>query len=84
MESSELGSVFAAKRAASRAKRGRNREHGSKRLAELGLAFVAHNSGAHLVVQGCVDYWPGTGLWKDRRTRGEGRGLEKLLRYLKG
>lgn len=80
-----MGEVFNAMRAASQAKRANNREHSAQQLREAGIAFTAHNGGAHLVVAGGrFDTWPGTGLWKERSgQRRRGRGVRNLIALLK-
>jgi len=65
------------------AKRAENRDGGAQVLQQAGHAFVSNNNGAHLIVAGgSVDFWPGTGLWMDRRTPERGRGVNSLLRHL--
>lgn len=82
----DLGSLFAAKRTESQAKRARNREYGAEALRAAGIGFEVKNFGAHLIVAGHVDYYPGTGLWTDRTVRNgrktEGRGIHNLLKHL--
>lgn len=65
------------------AKRADNRVKGAQRLKEAGIEFVSLSGDSHLRI-GSVDYWPGTGLWKDLNTRRNGRGVRNLLNYLKG
>lgn len=66
-------------------KRAANRESSARELTEAGIRFRSLNGGAHLRVEDpSVDFWPGTGLWKDPATGRSGRGVFKLIRYLKG
>lgn len=64
---------------ASRRRREANRRTGRGRLEAAGVSFVVKNEGAHLIVLNRWDYWPGTGLWKDRQSKAEGRGIRSLL-----
>lgn len=67
------------RREASQAKRASNRENGARRLRAAGIEFTEHNAGAHLVVAGRYDYWPGTGLWQARGDRTQQRGVARLI-----
>lgn len=77
-----LGDTFRALRAESQARRGSNRERSAQQLQALNIPFVSKNTGAHLIVRDRVDFWPGTGKWKDRTLPTEGRGIRGLLRHL--
>lgn len=79
----DLSSDYKAIREYSKARRSNNRDKGAQYLRDAGIAFESKNGGAHLIVVDHVDYWPGTGLWSDRRTPDAGRGVASLLRYLK-
>jgi hypothetical protein len=65
-------------------RREQNRATSTARLQAAGIAFVARNGGAHLIVEGRVDYWPGTGRWIARGTPDNGRGVRGLIDHLKG
>lgn len=70
----------------SRQKRASNRESSAKMLAAAGIAFEAKNEGAHLIVTAngrTVDFWPGTGLWIERGTSRQKRGVRRLIAELK-
>lgn len=62
--------------------RAERREVALRTLRQHDVGFVAWNDGAHLLVRGRVDYWPGRGRWRARDTREEGRGVWSLLRFL--
>ena len=82
---SEMGDDFAALRKMSQDKRALNREQSPKILERAGLLFMAHNNGAHLVVEGeneIADFWPGTGKWIIRVTQQDGRGVRNLIKAL--
>lgn len=86
---SELGEHFNALREESRARRERNRLAGPAILGENGVVYQTRNEGAHLVIHGgdgqpIADYWPGTGKWQARKLAISGRGVFKLIRWLKG
>lgn len=80
---SEIGETFTALRERSRARRANNRSKSADMLRAAGVAFVARNGGAHLIVAGRWDAWPGTGLWVDRTTKERGRGVRELIRALR-
>lgn len=67
--------------AATRRRRATNREKSVALLREAGIPFISKNHGAHLLVAGRWNFWPGTGLWRcDGRT---GRGVHPLLTAIK-
>lgn len=69
----------------SRERRAHNRESSAALLSAMGIAFEAKNEGAHLIVRHAgrtIDFWPGTGKWKDRREVRDQRGVRKLLAHL--
>lgn len=79
-----------AQRRESQQRRARHREQSAAVLRERGIPFNVHNKGAHLIVNGpkgsriAFDFWPGTGLWKERNggTR-RGRGVMALIKALR-
>lgn len=81
-EENEVSEMWRAHKAAQAEKRASNRDAGAALLAAAGVPFVAKNGGAHLIVDGRVDFWPGTGLWSNRNTPTKGRGVRNLLRHL--
>lgn len=81
-ESSDMGDVWREIRRERQEKRSRNRENGAAMLAAAGHRFDDPNHGRHLIVEGRVDYWPGTGPWRQRGGPARGRGIRTLLRFL--
>jgi hypothetical protein len=79
-----LSETYEAMRKESRQRRARNRDRAVVALAEASVPFDTRNNGAHLIVRGRLDYWPGTGKWSDRETPNNGRGIASLLAYVKG
>jgi hypothetical protein len=67
----------------SREKRASNREHSARLLRDAGIQFESKNDGAHLIVCGSVDFWPGTGLWQVRGTPRQRRGVRSLIKHIK-
>ena len=63
-------------------KRRSNREKSRQILLSKGIGFDEKNHGAHLIVNGNIDFWPGTGKWRDR-TGGNGRGVFNLIKHIK-
>lgn len=83
---SELGETFEGYRAAKQEKRASNRSQSADYLTQRGIPFSSHNFGAHLIVEGpagYIDFWPGTGRWKDRRGPA-GFGVRNLVIHLAG
>jgi hypothetical protein len=74
--------VWDAAREEARERRAANRERSTALLRAHDVGFQARNGGAHLIVRGRFDFWPGTGLWRDRESREMGRGVFALLRAL--
>ncbi len=67
-------------------KRHSNLQYSTQLLRENGIEFVAKNDGIHLIISTtpAIDFYPSTGLWIERGTNIKGRGVRKLLNYLKG
>jgi hypothetical protein len=82
MSDTEMGQLFGALREASKTKRASNREKSAERLQAANIGFVAKNGGAHLIVAGHIDFWPGTGKWQDRNTPDGGRGVRALIQHI--
>lgn len=82
MMSSEIAEAFRMMREDEQAARAKRRADAPRILAQHDVGFVAYNEGAHLLVRGHVDLWPGTGNWVDRVTTKRGRGVFALLRHL--
>lgn len=61
-------------------KRAENRLQSTHMLRVAGIPFTELNNGAHLQI-GKIDFWPGTGLYKDGSL--EGRGIENLIQHIK-
>lgn len=81
-----IGEAFQVLDEESKARRARNREKSAALLTELGIEFALRNDGAHLIVHGgTYDFWPGTGLWRERMPNGAtGRGVRGLIKRIKG
>lgn len=63
----------------SQTKRASNRESSAKMLVEAGIPFESKNGGAHLIVAGKYDFYPGTGLWIARGDSYRHRGVRSLI-----
>lgn len=79
----DMGDTFNAMKEASKERRANNRDRSTEILVLAGVPFVSKNNGAHLIVDGRFDFWPGTGLWKERDARRKGRGIRSLLASVK-
>lgn len=65
-------------------RRASNRENSAQVLTDHGVSFDSRNDGAHLIVTHAgrvFDFWPGTGLFKDRQGK-QGRGVFGMLKAL--
>lgn len=80
----DMGDTFNAMKEASQEKRAMNRSYSPAMLRDFGIAFESKNGGAHLVVNGRIDFWPGTGLWIDRGTGAKRRGVRNLIAHING
>lgn len=79
--------VFRDYRAIQQAKRDANRQRSTDILRQRGLHLTSHNEGFHLIVEDRWDFWPGTGMWLERRARPgqprrQGRGVFDLIRNI--
>lgn len=66
--------------------RAKNRDQSAAILRAAGIDFYTHNDGAHLIVQAktVIDFWPGTGRWKDRADGHTAFGVKSLIKYISG
>lgn len=78
----DVGELFNALHKVKQEKRATNRENSLKILSDAGIECEVKNYGAHIIVRKSLDFWPGTGLWKDRKTKKEGRGVFRLLKHI--
>lgn len=77
----DMGAFWRDVNAARQEKRATNREASPQALTTAGIAFESKNDGAHLIVAGAWDFWPGTGLWIRRQgQKTEGRGVLNLIK----
>ncbi len=64
----------------------KKREAGAKALIDAGIPFERVNDGAYLVIRRAgrtIDFWPGTGVWQDRRDATEKSGVKSLVKLVK-
>lgn len=80
----DMGEVFNAMREASKEKRAKNRDSSAQLLTAAGIPYESKNIGAHLIVDGDIDFWPGTGLWMIRGHKRKRRGVRRLITFVKG
>jgi len=78
----DMGEIFNAMKEASKEKRASNRVESSQLLTKANILYETKNLGAHLIVNGDIDFWPGTGLWIVRGNSKKRRGVRKLIRYV--
>lgn len=83
-EKSDIAVIGEILKAESQTRRANNRLSSPDRLREAGIRFVGKSEGVHLIVDGRVDFWPGTGLWIVRNsTHGfRGRGVFSLIEWV--
>lgn len=79
---SDIGDSFREMRKEGQQRRAGNRASGRAALDAAGIAYESKNNGAHLILAGIVDYWPGTGLWRVRNMNKSGRGIKALLNFM--
>ena len=75
----DIGGLYRALRERSQEKRAGNRDQSARLLTEAGIPFESKNGGAHLIVAGRYDFWPGTGLWMARGDHSKRRGVRNLI-----
>ena len=65
-------------------KRADNREGSGHLLRNAGITFVQHTE-AHFTVGDTdpYDFWPGTGLFINRKTKKRGRGVMRLMKLVR-
>lgn len=80
---SDMGDMWRDVNDASKEKRAQNRDRSAEMLVQAGVPFVSKNGGAHLIVDGRFDFWPGTGLWMERGKPKKHRGIRSLLARVK-
>lgn len=81
----DLSETFKTWQQVKRQKKFLNREQSTKLLDDLGVQFEVKNFGHHLIVhapEGVIDFWPGTGLWKDRNNGIQRRGVFRMLGFM--
>ena len=67
-------------------KRASNRLNLARSLVSAGVCYTSHNDGAHLVVEhNCliVDFWPGTGRWKNRKSGEYGFSIKSIFKHIR-
>jgi len=69
-------------KATRRDKKRHNLEYSTQMLKDAAIPFVSHNHGMHLRVGKTIDFWPGTGLWKDHETGRNHRGVKALIEHM--
>lgn len=80
----DAGEMWREYREASQEKRAVNRAISAQMLVDAGIQFESRNDGAHLIVEGRYDFWPGTGLWMARGEKTKRRGVRQLIARIKG
>lgn len=82
----DMGAMWADHKAASQAKRAKNRDSSAEILRKAGVRFTSANNGAHIIIEDetfRVNFWPGTGLFNVIRPQSRtGRGVFKLISTL--
>lgn len=66
-------------------KRKRNKTNSTDLLKQHSINFEEKNNGVHLIIHHndkTLDFYPSTGLWRDRENKRQKRGIFPLLRYL--
>ena len=79
----DMGDIFGAMKQHGQRKRRSNLENSTDILMENQIHFESKNNGIHLIVQNEFDFYPSTGLFKNRKTNKKGRGIFSLIKILK-
>lgn len=69
----------------SKERRAKNRAHSANVLAAHGIEYETRNGGAHLIIalpDRTIDFWPGTGMFTDRKAKRDGRGVQNLVKKI--
>jgi hypothetical protein len=77
---SDLGDDFRAWKEHRQERRRENLRNSTAILEREGIPFTSHNNGVHLIVLNKWNFYPSTGLFIDRETGEQGRGVFNLLR----
>lgn len=64
-------------------KTARNRRSSREMLDQAGIEYTVHDNGAHLVIEGNIDFWPETGKWVMRDSSLIGSGVFPLINILR-
>lgn len=84
-ETNEVSEMWRDYKSARQQKRRSNLKFSTDLLDRHSVRYVKHNGGIHLVIEGKhgpIDFWPSTGLYKERSTGRKLRGIVRLLREL--
>ena len=79
---SEIGDIFEAIREERREKKLTNRKRSIARLRENNIEFIKYTE-IHLFVDNTFDFFPSTGLFIERATKKQGRGVFNLIKRIK-
>lgn len=80
---SEMGDYWRDVNSFRQNKRRENMLSSTEILDRANISYSSHNGGVHLIVAKRWDYWPSTGLFIDRQTKKQGRGIFNLLRIVR-
>jgi len=81
---SDLGDLFREWKKESQAKKASNAEQSLAWLERMQIPFkVLSYNNHHTLVADRIDFWPSTGKWRERGTGRQGRGVRRLMDYLK-
>lgn len=78
---SEIGDTFKAFKEFKKKKKKNNILSSWKILIENNIKYAKGNEN-HYIIEGYIDFWPSTGLFKVRKTTISGRGVHNLLKIL--
>jgi hypothetical protein len=58
--------------------------HALRVLSEASISVEVQYGGMWLVIRHRIDFFPGTGIWRDRWSRVKGSGLDSLIKHVSG
>ncbi len=74
----DMAEDFKAMKSLKQRKKDERMEEAAFKLGEAGIDYDK-GSEWHWIIDGKIDFWPSTGLWKVRGSQGEGYGVDDLI-----
>jgi hypothetical protein len=81
----ELAEFYTATKKEKQERKARYRDYAPQALRQYYIPFKIFNDGGHIQIRDVgdmIDYWPGTGKFRDSGAKYVGRGLRNLIKYI--